>query len=234
MLVDHYQGEGEAAGSDADEHEDAEVPNKKRRVDVREPLYSLEILKERPGMVEYYTGLVLSAVELLIRRFREVSLRASVFRHFTFCWLRCALGVFAHSSHAFDVGDQIRRSGATREQRRLPKAGFGGKSRDVPRSTEEKSHVQGAGLSVWVRERVGETILHRSIFRKHFVPRLVFSSPTGGIAQNGPAGGSGSLTGPFDHSRCHQLGTVHARELFGQSPLVLGLQAHERVSGAAG
>lgn len=141
MLVDHYQGEGEAAGSDADQHEDADVPNKKRKVDVREPLYSLEILKERPGMVEYYTGLELSAVELLIRRFREVSLRASVFRPFTFCWLRCALGVFAHSSHAPDVGDQIRCSGATREQRRLPKAGFGGKSRDVPRSTEEKSHV---------------------------------------------------------------------------------------------
>lgn len=113
ILMDHYKDQGEAEGSDSDEHEDADVPKKKRRVDVREPLYSLDILKARPGMVEYYTGFGLSAVELLIRRFREVSTRLSVFHLFTFYRLRSARCVFAHSSHAIGVGDQIRRSGAT-------------------------------------------------------------------------------------------------------------------------
>ena len=205
--------EGSASGSgDGDDGE----PVKKRRVDVREPLYSLEILKERLGMVEFYTGLELSAVELLIRRFREVSMRLSVFPFFTFCRLRSALCVFALSSHALDAGDRVRRSGATREQRWPPKARFGGKSRHVPRSDEEKSDVQGAGLSVWVRGRVGETILRRArdYLSEAFCSAARVSSSARRTAQNVPAEGSGSLSGPFGHSGCHQLGAVHATELF--------------------
>ncbi len=62
--------------------EDVGEPVKRRRIDVREPLYSLEILAERPGMLEYYTGFDRPAVDLLIRRFSEVSL-SRVF--FLFC-----------------------------------------------------------------------------------------------------------------------------------------------------
>ncbi len=86
MLVDHYQGPRLAAGSDEDEGEDSGEPVKRRRIDVREPLYSLEILKERPGMLEYYTGFDLPAVELLIRRFREVSLTCCFFPFLSFWW----------------------------------------------------------------------------------------------------------------------------------------------------
>jgi hypothetical protein len=64
--------------------EDVGEPVKRRRIDVREPLYSLEILAERPGMLEYYTGFDRVAVDLLIRRFREVRLSHSFFRHLLF------------------------------------------------------------------------------------------------------------------------------------------------------
>ncbi len=41
---------------------------KKRRVDVRKPLYSFELLAERRDMLEYYTGLDESAFRELLRR----------------------------------------------------------------------------------------------------------------------------------------------------------------------
>ena len=41
---------------------------KKRRVDVRKPLYSFEVLAERRDMLEYYTGLDESAFRELLRR----------------------------------------------------------------------------------------------------------------------------------------------------------------------
>ena len=52
---------------------------------MREPLYSLEILNERPGMLEYYTVFDRLVVELLIRRFREVSLIRAFFPLLLFC-----------------------------------------------------------------------------------------------------------------------------------------------------
>lgn len=58
------------------EEENPEEPaeaGKKRKINVREPLYSLEALSERPGMLEYLTGFDRSGVDLLIRRFDEVS-----------------------------------------------------------------------------------------------------------------------------------------------------------------
>ena len=72
--MDHYQGPGLAVGSDEDEVEDVGEPVKRRRIDVREPLYSLDVLAERPGMLEYYTGFDRAEVDLLIRRFSEVSI----------------------------------------------------------------------------------------------------------------------------------------------------------------
>ena len=96
MLVGHYQGPGLAVGSDEDEGEDSGEPVKRRRIDVREPLYSLQALTDRPGMLEYYTGFDLSAVNLLIRRFREVRFGRSVFPLFVFCCdAHCPRGVCA-------------------------------------------------------------------------------------------------------------------------------------------
>lgn len=43
---------------------------KRRRVDVREPLYSVDVLTERRDMLEYYTGLDESAFRELLRRLK--------------------------------------------------------------------------------------------------------------------------------------------------------------------
>lgn len=72
MLLDYYHGRGDAPESEENEGEDSGEPVKRRKINVREPLYSLELLSERPGMLEYYTGFDRSAVDLLIRRFSEV------------------------------------------------------------------------------------------------------------------------------------------------------------------
>ena len=70
---------GASAGASADEGEDVGEPEKKRRIDVREALYSLEILSEREGMLEYYTGFDRSEVDLLVRRFSEVRRKHAFF-----------------------------------------------------------------------------------------------------------------------------------------------------------
>ena len=85
MLLDHYHGRGQVVASDADEGENVGGPVKRRRIVVREPLYSLEILAERPRMLEYYTGFDRAAVDLLIRRFSEVGLIRVFFPLLLFC-----------------------------------------------------------------------------------------------------------------------------------------------------
>ena len=45
-------------------------PEKKRRIDVREPLYSFDTLKERRDMLEYYTGLDESTLRMLMDRLK--------------------------------------------------------------------------------------------------------------------------------------------------------------------
>lgn len=72
MLLDHYHGRGDAPESEENEDEDVGEPVKRRKINVREVLYSLEILSEREGMLEYYTGFDRPAVDLLVRRFSEV------------------------------------------------------------------------------------------------------------------------------------------------------------------
>lgn len=75
-VVQHFlsgpQDDGEEESPSDNEGEDSGEPEKRRKINVREPLYSLELLSERPGMLEYYTGFDRSAVDLLIRRFSEV------------------------------------------------------------------------------------------------------------------------------------------------------------------
>ena len=72
MLADRYFDRDDVPESEENEGEDSGEPVKRRKINVREPLYSLELLSERPGMLEYYTGFDRSAVDLLIRRFSEV------------------------------------------------------------------------------------------------------------------------------------------------------------------
>ena len=62
-----------SSASSGDEGEDDGVEDKRRKINVREPFYSLELLDERLHMLEYYTGFDRAGVELLIRRFSEVS-----------------------------------------------------------------------------------------------------------------------------------------------------------------
>jgi hypothetical protein len=79
------QDEVEQDPSSSGEVEDVGEPVKRRRIDVQEPLYSLEILSERRGMLEYYTGFDRPAVDLLIRRFSEVSLGRGFFPVLPLC-----------------------------------------------------------------------------------------------------------------------------------------------------
>lgn len=54
-------------------------PPRKRRRDVRPPLFSFDILTERREMLEYYTGFGEEAVQLLVERLSEVSKGTSFF-----------------------------------------------------------------------------------------------------------------------------------------------------------
>jgi hypothetical protein len=107
MLLNHYHGRVDAPES---EDEDSGEPAKRRKIDVREALYSLEILSERPGMLEYYTGFDRPAVDLLIRRFSEVGL-SRVFSLFCCSARKRAVVVLpARYSDLLDIVHRGRRS----------------------------------------------------------------------------------------------------------------------------
>jgi len=72
VLADHYFDRVDVPESEENDGEDAGEPEKRRKINVREELYSLEILSEREGMLKYYTGFDRSEVDLLVRRFSEV------------------------------------------------------------------------------------------------------------------------------------------------------------------
>ena len=71
-LLDKHLDQGDADGDAGMEEEEADGPQKKRKLNVRTPLYSLEILSEREGMLYYLTGFERSEVDLLVKRFGEV------------------------------------------------------------------------------------------------------------------------------------------------------------------
>jgi hypothetical protein len=98
-LLDEQQQQGEAEGVERRDKEGADEPVKRRKIDVRDALYSLEVLTERRGMLEFCTGFDRPAVDLLIRRFFEVSTSSFVF---LFC---SCLGIrgFSHVSlHSYE------------------------------------------------------------------------------------------------------------------------------------
>lgn len=57
-------------------------PKKKRKILVCDALYTLELISERSGMLEYLTGFELSDVQLLTKRFQEVRIVVLVFCFF--------------------------------------------------------------------------------------------------------------------------------------------------------
>lgn len=71
-LLDKHLDEGDADGAAGMEEEEVDGPQKKRKLNVRDPLYSLEILSAREGMLYYLTGFERSEVDLLVKRFGEV------------------------------------------------------------------------------------------------------------------------------------------------------------------
>jgi hypothetical protein len=77
-LLDKHMDQGDADGADMEE-EEAGGPRKQRKVNVRDPLYSLEILSEREGMLYYLTGFERSEVDLLVKRSGEVRLSGMFF-----------------------------------------------------------------------------------------------------------------------------------------------------------
>ena len=78
MLCKHL-GQGDAHDVAGMEEEEADGPQKKRKLNVRNPLYSLEILSEREGMLYYLTGFERSEVDLIVKRFGEVRKSLVVF-----------------------------------------------------------------------------------------------------------------------------------------------------------
>ena len=79
MLVRKWKDEEEPAESESPRPDDVEAAQKKRRIDVKEPLLSLSLMHERRGMLQFFTGLERPQVDSLIRRFSEVESSAFFF-----------------------------------------------------------------------------------------------------------------------------------------------------------
>jgi len=73
-LLDKDLDQGDADDDAGMEEEEAHAPQKKRKQNVRTPLYSLEILSDREGMLHYLAGFERSEVDLLVKRFGEVKI----------------------------------------------------------------------------------------------------------------------------------------------------------------
>jgi hypothetical protein len=84
-LLDKHLDQGDADGAAGMEEEEAGGAQKLRKLNVRDPLYSLEILSEREGMLYYLTGFERSEVDLLVKRFGEVRMSVFIFSTLTLC-----------------------------------------------------------------------------------------------------------------------------------------------------
>lgn len=71
-LLNPHQDPRDEDVMEDDEQEEDPGPQKRRKVNVRTALFSLEILSEREGMLEYLTGFNRREIDLLIKRFEEV------------------------------------------------------------------------------------------------------------------------------------------------------------------
>jgi hypothetical protein len=71
-LLDEAGHKAEDVLEPTSEEEPPEAAQKRRKINVQEPLYELEALCKRPGMLEYYTGLDRSQFDMLLERLSEV------------------------------------------------------------------------------------------------------------------------------------------------------------------
>ena len=85
-LLDEAGHKGEDVLEPTSEEEPPEAAQKRRKIDVQEPLYDLEALCKRHGMLEYYTGLDRSQFDMLLERLSEVRNGLLLFVVFSF-WL---------------------------------------------------------------------------------------------------------------------------------------------------
>ena len=73
-FLPHPQGGGEEAHAEAPVQDDSPGEKKKRKKNVRDPLYSSELIDEREGMLKHLTGFERPEVEKLTKRFKEVGI----------------------------------------------------------------------------------------------------------------------------------------------------------------
>ena len=78
-LADVQPGEEDELSSLSSESLEQEAPQKRRKKNVREPLFSFELLADRPEMLEYYTGFDASAIKCLSERLGEVRVVDCIF-----------------------------------------------------------------------------------------------------------------------------------------------------------
>ena len=71
-LLDEAGHKAEDVLEPTSEEEPPEVAQKRRKINVQEPLYDLEALCKRPGMLGYYTGLDRNQFNMLLKRLTKV------------------------------------------------------------------------------------------------------------------------------------------------------------------
>lgn len=78
-LLNPHQDPRDEDVMEDDEQEEDPGPQKRRKVNVRTALFSLEILSELEGMLEYLTGFNRREIDLLTKRFEEVRFASCFF-----------------------------------------------------------------------------------------------------------------------------------------------------------
>lgn len=78
-LVRAFEGEDQEPAVDNSDSDGRDTPPRRRKINVREPLYTFDVMAEREGMLEYYTGFDRLSIQLLSQRMEEVCSASSFF-----------------------------------------------------------------------------------------------------------------------------------------------------------
>ena len=73
FLLDHFADQDAAPPVDAEPQAAPAVPQGKREIRTRDPLFSYDSFVERHGMMEHYTGQDQASFDLIVKRLEEVS-----------------------------------------------------------------------------------------------------------------------------------------------------------------
>jgi transposase-like protein len=84
-LLEQLSGEEASVHAEEPEQDEAPGASKRRKIYVADPLYTMEILRERQGMLEYLTSFDEREINLLVKRFSEVMQALFFFPFFCFC-----------------------------------------------------------------------------------------------------------------------------------------------------